>query len=187
MTVEASSTLQREEASHLVMDSYLRLRALFYAPWVGGDLAALGNDVSSLVCIRDLVPVQLRACGRAVLALYENTPKWRCSCRVWSVSKWDRRKRRNEKLLIFPGYKWDVKRDKIALLSHTRQYHWSTQLLPPAPQPSTSHGSCPLTCFPWLAPMAGQVLFPPLTSFLMWLCFFMGIFPHMIASKSSGG
>lgn len=68
--MEASSTLQREEASHLLMDSYLRLRALFYAPpapqrqaWVGGELVVLGNDISSLVCIRDLVPMQLRACG----------------------------------------------------------------------------------------------------------------------------
>lgn len=174
------------------MDSYLRLRALFYAPpapqrqaWVGGELVVLGNDISSLVCIRDLVPMQLRACGWAVLALDENTPKWRC--RVWSVSKWDRRNRRNGNLLIFPDYKWDVKRDKIALLSHTRQYHWSTQLLPPAPQPSISCGSWLLTCFPWLTPMAGEVLFPPLISLFVWGFFYMGIFPHMIASKSSGG
>lgn len=83
---------------------------------VGGELAALGNDISSLVCIRDLVLMQLRACGRAVLALDENTAKWSCSCRVQSVSKWGRRKRRNGKLLLFPGYKWCMERDKSALL-----------------------------------------------------------------------
>lgn len=61
---------------------------------------------------------------------------------------------------------------KSLCLSHTRQCHWSTQLLPPAPQPRTSRGSCLLTCFPWLAPMAGEVLFLP----LFFLFFNMQIF-----------
>lgn len=47
------------------------------------------------------------------------------------------------------------RRIKLLCLSHTRQHHWSTQPLPPAPQPSISHGSC------LLLPLVGEVLFPP--------------------------
>lgn len=71
---------------------------------VGGGLAALGSVISSLVCIKGLVLMQLCVCGSAVLALYENTPKWRCNCRVQRVNEWDRKKRSNGKLMVFPGY-----------------------------------------------------------------------------------
>lgn len=168
------------------MDSYLRLRALFYVPpalqrqaeagWVGGELAALRNDVSSLVCIRDVVLMQ--PC--AVLALYENTPKGRCSCRVQSVSGIGGRGGM-ESCWYFQATNEVWRGIKLLCLSHTGQYHWSTQLLPPAPQPRISHGSCLLTCFPQLAPMGGKVLFPPLFSFfLIWAYFPIWSHPKVV-------
>lgn len=77
MPVTTSSPLQslrRRENSHLLGDVYLRPRAFYYAlpalqrqgdavTGQEGELAALRGDVSSLVCIRDLVLMQLCACG----------------------------------------------------------------------------------------------------------------------------
>lgn len=91
---------------------------------VGGELAALSSDVSSLVCSRDLVLLQLRACGRAVLAQDENTPKWRCSCRLQRVSGLGGRGGM-ESCWYFQVTNEMWRGIKLLYLSRTRQYHWS--------------------------------------------------------------
>lgn len=50
------------------------------------------------------------------------------------------------------------RRIKLLCFSHARQYHWSTELLPPAPQPSIWHGSC------LLLPLAFSYFRSPLSS-----------------------
>lgn len=125
---------------------------------VGGGLAALGSVISSLVCIKGLVLMQLCVCGSAVWHCMKTHQSGGAAAEFKGWMSGIGRRGAMESWWYFQATNEMWRRIKLLCFSHARQYHWSTELLPPAPQPSIWHGSC------LLLPLAFSYFRSPLSS-----------------------